>query len=117
MTNPDLDRSRILSEAGAKGAATRQIGLTTLEDRRQLTAAATEARRALGVQRRAAKQNRLAERIAAVEAVLPSLPPAERLRQIALIETIKGADEQIAALRERIRQRELEADNLADRAS
>lgn len=114
----DLDRSRILSEAGAKGAATRQLGLTTVEERRELTAAATEARRAIGAQRRAAKQNRLADRIAAVEAALPSLPPAERHRQIALLETIKGADAEIAALRERIRLRELdETADLADQAS
>jgi hypothetical protein len=110
----DVDRSRILSEAGAKGAATRQLGRTTLESRRELTAAATEARRAIGAQRRAAKQNRLTERIAAVEAALPTLPPAEQRRQIALLETIKGADAEIAALRERIRQRELEDVDLVD---
>jgi hypothetical protein len=99
---PDRNLSLIRAEAGAKGAAARMLGLD-VEDRRQLTAAANEARRDIGARRRAEK---LAEKIAAVERILPTLSPEERERQLALIERIKGADELIAALRRSIEEQE-----------
>ena len=103
--SPELRALR--AEAGRRGAAARLLGLTTPEQRRELTAAASAARAAAGAAKRAGRPT-VADRIAAVEAALPTMTPEERHRQIALLETIRGTDERIAELRERLKQYELD---------
>lgn len=94
-------------EYGARGARARLLGRTTLEARRELTAAATEARREMGRRRRT-----LADRIAEVEATLDTLPVEERHRQILLLEELRQSDVRVDELR-RARERRT-FDTLAD---
>ncbi len=82
----DEERRRIFSEAGKLGAASLHLG-TTPEERRERTAAARAARAA----KRGPRKPTMAERIAEAEALLPSLPPAERERQAVWVEQAKAA--------------------------
>ncbi len=86
------DRRRILSEAGKLGAAVLHLG-TTLDERRDRTAAARAARAA----NRGAHKPTLAERVAAVEATLPNLDPDERARQEAWIAAVRELSAGLAA--------------------
>lgn len=106
MADIDPDRRELLIEAGRRGARTRLLGRTTVESRRELTAAATEARRGSG-------RKNVEQRIAEVEAGLADIAdPDERHRQIALIADLRASTPQMRELVERVRQRHL--DSLAD---
>ncbi len=80
------DRRRVFSEAGKLGAAVLHLG-TTLDQRRERTAAARAARAA----KRGPAKPTMAQRIAEAEALLPTLPPEERERQTAWVEQAKAA--------------------------
>jgi hypothetical protein len=86
------ERRRILSEAGKLGAAVLHLG-TTLDERRDRTAAARAARAA----KRSPRKPTLAEKIAAVEATLPGLDANERARQEAWIAAAKELSASLAA--------------------
>lgn len=85
------ERRRILSEAGKLGAAVLHLG-TTLDERRDRTAAARAARAA----KRSPEKPSLAEKIAAVEATLADLDPDERARQEAWIAAVKELSPSLA---------------------
>jgi len=89
------EKRAVLSEAGRRGARTRLLG-TTLEDRRELTAAASEARR------RGPSKPTVEERIAAAEAALADMDPEERHRNLLWIAELRESTPRIRELRRRL---------------
>ncbi len=94
----DPRRTALLSEAGARGAKVRLLG-TNPDDRRALTAAASAARSAQAAERNKNRRT-LAQRIADVEAALPTMPAEERARQELWLAEIREHGERITELRQ-----------------
>ncbi len=104
MTTPHPTRSKVLSEAGRLGAIVRDLG-STLDERRARTAPAREAAAAARARRRAASETeattgKLAARIAAVEAALPTMPADEQARQRRLIDALRATHARLHEARE-----------------